>query len=183
MVNLPNLITLFRAFLVPVFIMAVFYRNFKLALAVFLVASVSDALDGFLARRLNQVTTLGVILDPIADKALINSGFILLSYVDRIIPVWLTVLVISRDILILVGGWLLTAFGKINKIRPTLVGKLTAFSQFFTIFLTLLNLNFKVCLSSCIMTAYAITACLTVISAVSYSARGIRELNSEKISQ
>jgi phosphatidylglycerophosphate synthase len=87
MVNIPNLITLFRAFLVPVFIMAIFYRNFKLALFIFLVAAVSDALDGFLARRLNQVTTLGVILDPLADKALINSGFILLSYVDRIIPV------------------------------------------------------------------------------------------------
>ena len=183
MVTVPNLITLFRAFLVPVFIMAVFYRNFKLALIVFLVASVSDALDGFLARKLNQVTTLGVILDPIADKALINSGFILLSYVDRIIPVWLTVLVISRDILILVGGWLLTVFGKINKIKPSLVGKLTAFSQFFTIFLTLLNLNFSICLSSCIMVAYATTACLTVVSAISYSARGIRELNSEKVSQ
>ncbi|RUM45420.1 MAG: CDP-diacylglycerol--glycerol-3-phosphate 3-phosphatidyltransferase [Desulfurobacterium sp.] len=183
MVNVPNLITLFRAFLVPVFIMAVFYRNFKLALVVFLVASVSDALDGFLARKLNQVTTLGIILDPIADKALINSAFLLLSYVDRIVPVWLTVLVISRDVLILVGGWLLTVFGKINRIRPTLVGKLTAFSQFSTIFLTLLNLNFSICLGSCITVAYVTTASLTVISAVSYSARGIRELNSEKISQ
>jgi cardiolipin synthase len=183
MVNIPNLITLFRAFLVPVFIMAIFYRNFKLALVVFLVAAISDALDGFLARKLNQVTTLGVILDPIADKALINSGFLLLSYVDRIIPVWLTVLVISRDILILVGGWLLTAFGKINRIRPTLVGKLTAFSQFFTLFLTLLNLNFAICFNSCIIVVYAITALLTITSAISYSIRGIRELNSEKVSQ
>ena len=82
MVNVPNVITLIRGFLVPLFIMAVFYRNFKLALFIFLVAAVSDALDGFLARRLNQVTNLGVILDPLADKELINSGFILLSCLD-----------------------------------------------------------------------------------------------------
>jgi len=183
MVNLPNLITLLRAFLVPVFIMAVFYRNFKLALFIFLIASISDALDGFLARRLNQVTTLGVILDPIADKALINSGFILLSYVDRIIPVWLTILVLSRDILILVGGWLLTVFGKMNKIKPTLVGKLTAFSQFFTVFIVLFNLNFSICFNTCIKITFVATAFLTILSAVSYSIRGIRELNGEKVSQ
>ena len=182
MVNVPNVITLIRGFLVPLFIMAVFYRNFKLALFIFLVAAVSDALDGFLARRLNQVTTLGVILDPLADKALINSGFILLSYVDRIIPVWLTVFVISRDIIILVGGWLLATFGKISRIKPTLIGKMTAFFQFFTIFITLLNLNYQICPSLCIKIVYMITASLTVLSAVSYSIRGIRELNSEKIS-
>ncbi|WP_163328170.1 CDP-alcohol phosphatidyltransferase family protein [Desulfurobacterium thermolithotrophum] len=176
MVNIPNVITLIRGFLVPLFIMAVFYKNFKLALIIFLVASISDALDGFLARHLNQVTTLGVILDPIADKALINSGFILLSYVDRIIPVWLTILVLSRDVIILVGGWLLTTFGKINKIKPTMIGKLTAFFQFFTIFLTLLNLNYQICNSFCINVIYGVTALLTVLSAIDYGAKGIQEI-------
>ncbi len=182
MVNLPNGITVLRAFLVPVFIMAVFYGNFKVALWVFLVAALSDAVDGFIARKLNQVTTLGIILDPIADKALIDSAFILLSFKVKVVPVWLTVLVLSRDVLILFGGWLLATFGKLSKVKPTLIGKLTAFSQFATVFLTLVNLNFPICSNICLVTVFSITACLTVASAVSYSLRGIKELNNEEVS-
>ncbi|MEO2082783.1 MAG: CDP-alcohol phosphatidyltransferase family protein [Desulfurobacteriaceae bacterium] len=178
MINAPNAVTLLRVFIVPVFIMAIFYRDFKLALFVFLIAALSDALDGFLARRLSQVTAIGVILDPIADKALIDSGFALLSYIDRIIPVWLTVIVLSRDVLLLFGGWLLATFGKLDRIRPTLLGKVTAFSQFFTLFLTLLNLNCSVCSGYCLNGVFSLTGLLTILSAFDYAFRGLREISS-----
>jgi len=160
--------------------MAVFYMNFKLAFWVFLLASLSDALDGFLARKLRQITTLGVILDPIADKALIDSAFVFLSYTGKV-PVWLAVLVISRDVIIIAGGWLLVTFGKMEGVKPTKVGKVTAFSQFFTVLLVLSDLNFDICSATCIELSYAMTACLTVASAFLYSLRGVKELSSEKI--
>jgi len=179
LLSVPNLITLFRVFLIPVFIMASFYRDFKLAFVVFLTAALSDALDGFLARKLNQITRLGIILDPLADKALIDSGFFLLSHFDRVIPVWLTVIVISRDVLLLFGGWLLSAFGKLDRIKPNFLGKLTAFLQFLTLFAVLFNLNFNLLPGYSLNVLFTLTALFTVASAIGYSFRGIRELGSE----
>ena len=179
MINVPNLITVFRVFLVPVFIMAVFYGRFKLALFVFLLASVSDALDGFLARRLKQVTSIGVILDPIADKALIDSGYILFTFVEKLIPVWLTVIVISRDLLIIFGGWLLSVFGKIERIRPSFLGKLTAFLQFVTILAVLIRVNYGIIGVGVLYFLFYLTAFLTIASAIHYTYRGIRELSGE----
>jgi cardiolipin synthase len=157
--------------------MASFYGNFKLAFILFLIAALSDALDGFLARKLNQVTQVGIILDPLADKALIDSAFFLLSYHDRVVPVWLTVIVLSRDVLLLFGGWLLSAFGKLDRIKPNLLGKTTAFLQFLTVFLVLFNLNFNLFSSYSLKLLYYLTAFLTVSSALSYTVRGIRELS------
>ena len=179
MITVPNAITLIRVFLIPLFITACFYRNFTLAFAIFLVAALSDALDGFLARRLNQITTLGVIMDPLADKALIDSGFFLLSYVDRIIPVWLAVIVISRDVLLLFGGWLLSVFGKLDRIKPDYLGKLTAFTQFFTLFVVLASLNFDFGMETALKFLYFLTALFTVASAINYTLKGIRELSGE----
>ena len=116
-----------------------------------------------------------------ADKALINSGFILLSYVDKITPIWLTVFVISRDVILLVGGWLLATFGKVSRIKPTKLGKATAFFQFLSIFLTLLNVSYGILPSWFIKILYIVTALLTISSTVSYTVIGIRELNSEEI--
>ncbi|WP_456437575.1 CDP-alcohol phosphatidyltransferase family protein [Desulfurobacterium sp.] len=180
MVNIPNLITVVRAFIVPLFIMAVHYSNFKVALILFIIAALSDAFDGFLARRLQQITTVGIIMDPLADKALIDSAFVVLSYIHKIIPPWLTILVISRDVLIIVGGWLLTVFNKVDRIKPILIGKFTAFSQFLTIFFTLLCLNFNnFYLDIFLKFLYPFTGGMTVISGISYVVIGIRELGSE----
>ena len=179
MLSVPNLVTLIRVFIIPGFIMASFYSNFKLAFALFLIAALSDALDGFLARKLNQVTQVGIILDPIADKALIDSAFFLLSYYDRVIPVWLTIIVLSRDVLLLFGGWLLSAFGKLDRIKPNLLGKATAFSQFLTVFLVLFNLNFNLLSVYSLKVIFCLTALLTVSSALSYTVRGIRELSND----
>lgn len=180
MVNIPNSITVVRALIVPLFIMALHYGNFKIALILVIIAALSDAVDGFLARKLKQVTIVGVIMDPLADKALIDSAFVVLSYVHKIIPPWLTILVISRDILIIVGGWLLTVFEKLDRIKPILIGKFTAFSQFLTIFFTLLHLNFNnYYLNIMLEFLYPFTGGVTVISGISYVIIGIRELGSE----
>ena len=100
--NIPNLITLLRIILVPVIVILLIQGSFFKALIVFIVAGLSDALDGFLARVLKQQTVLGAYLDPIADKALLVSSFVTLS-VLHIIPSWLVVIVISRDFIILLG--------------------------------------------------------------------------------
>ncbi|SNR61145.1 CDP-alcohol phosphatidyltransferase family protein [Desulfurobacterium atlanticum] len=177
MVNIPNVITIIRAVLVPVFITALHYKNFKIALIVFLVAAVSDAVDGFLARKLKQITMVGTIIDPLADKALIDSGFVVLSFTHKIIPAWLTILVLSRDTIIIVGGWLLTVLGKIEKIKPILLGKLTSFSQFSTIFFTLLYLNFhSFYLELFLKFLYPFTGGMTAISGISYILKGYREI-------
>lgn len=179
MVNVPNAITLLRVFSVPVFIMAIFYRSFKIALFIFLLASLTDALDGFVARKFGKVTKVGVILDPLADKAAIDSGYFFLSYVDRIVPPWITVIVLSRDALLLMGGLLLLIFGKIDKIKPTLLGKATAFFQFFTLLLVLVQVNFSLLVPGVIRLLFFMTAVFTVLSALHYSYIGIRELNGE----
>ncbi|MCX5833093.1 MAG: CDP-alcohol phosphatidyltransferase family protein, partial [Deltaproteobacteria bacterium] len=96
MVNIPNLLTLLRILLVPVFVILLIQGLFLKALLVFVVAGLTDAMDGFIARVLHQKTVLGLYLDPLADKALIITSFVTLS-VMGLIPPWLAVLVISRD--------------------------------------------------------------------------------------
>jgi len=176
LVNIPNLITTLRGLSVPVFIMAIHYSKPDLALLIFLLASISDAVDGFLARRLNQVTRVGVIIDPIADKALIDSGFLMLSFNKHVIPVWLSILVISRDAFIVVGAWLLTAFGKIEKVKPDLVGKLTAFLQFATILLSLVYMDAGFG-EKLLRGTFILTGTFTALSGVDYAFKGIKELN------
>ena len=176
MINIPNFITAIRGLSVPIFIMAIHYSKFTFAFAIFLLASISDAVDGLIARKLNQITKAGIIMDPIADKALIDSGFIMLSFNKPFIPVWLTIFVISRDTLIIIGAWLLTTFGKVEKIKPTAIGKLTAFLQFFTILATLTHINFELNLKL-LQSIFVLTGIFTILSAIDYSLRGIRELN------
>ena len=101
--NIPNLLTLLRIILVPVIVILLIQGLFLKALIVFVVAAFSDVLDGFLARILRQKTALGAYLDPIADKALLASSFVTLSIL-HVIPGWLAVIVISRDVIILLGN-------------------------------------------------------------------------------
>lgn len=109
MTNLPNLLTLIRIFLVPLLVAALVQQNFRLhwgntllvandsfAVIVFLAAAVTDLLDGYLARRWKQVTTVGTLLDPIADKLLISAALISLVEI-RLLPAWLVILIISRE--------------------------------------------------------------------------------------
>ena len=140
----------------------------RAALALFITACVTDAVDGFLARRFNLKTALGSVLDPIADKLLLLSGFISLSYLTNLpeamrIPPWVTITVITRDMLIAIGaGALFLSAGKF-KVEPLFVGKLTTVSQMLAVFLSLVSAPEAVR-----MAALAGCTGLTVLSGVFY---------------
>ena len=126
--NLPNLITLGRILLVPVVVWAFGSHEMQAAFVLFLLAGVSDAVDGFLAKRFHMTSELGAHLDPLADKVLIVSIYIALGITEAI-PRWIVILVVSRDILI-VGGIMLAVFlGKPMKVKPVLVSKLNTVAQ------------------------------------------------------
>src|SRR5829696_7536607 len=137
-VTVPNLLTIFRMVLIPVFVSLLFYQRFYWALAVFILAGVTDGLDGLLARRFNQKSQLGTILDPIADKLLLVTAFVTLSlpsvmsrsmlpppHVDLHLPVpfWVTTAVISRDVFILVGAAAINIVTGFRNFRPSRLGK------------------------------------------------------------
>ena len=108
--TLPNLITIGRLLVVPLIVWLAIREQFLAAFAVFVLAGISDAIDGFLARQLDLHSDLGAYLDPIADKALLVSVYVALSALGEI-PLWVTIAVVSRDILI-VGGVLLVLAGR-----------------------------------------------------------------------
>jgi cardiolipin synthase len=126
--NLPNLITLGRILLVPVVVWAIGQDQWQIAFLVFVIAGISDAVDGFLAKRFGMASDLGAHLDPLADKALIVSIYVALGITEAI-PRWLVILVVSRDILI-VGGVMLAWFlDKPMRVKPLLVSKLNTAAQ------------------------------------------------------
>jgi cardiolipin synthase len=147
---------------------------FSFALLVFSIAAVSDGLDGLLARCFNQYSLLGAYLDPIADKLLLVSAFVSLA-VLKIIPPWLTVIVISRDIMIVIGILIFTMTHIPFEMKPSLVSKCTTVAQLFTIFLTLLDPQIP---GSHIMKhlLFWITAGLTITSGLHYIYFGLNLL-------
>ena len=141
-VTLPNLLTVFRMVLIPVFVSLLFYQRFVLALAVFVSAGVTDGLDGLLARRFNQKSQLGTILDPIADKLMLVTAFVVLSMRSVFpqplpshlpVPFWVTVSVISRDVFILVGAAAINIVTGFRGFRPSILGKINTFVQIIAI--------------------------------------------------
>ena len=126
--QLPNLITLVRLALAPAFELLLNDGDYTWALAVFLIAGVSDGLDGFIAKRFNYQSRLGAILDPVADKILLVSAFVMLSVLHHV-PVWLVIVVVFRDLLI-VGGYVLytSTYGPVH-MRPSWISKLNTFMQ------------------------------------------------------
>lgn len=176
--NLPNSLTVLRIILVPVIIICLIQGQYLNALVLFVVAGITDALDGFFARVLEQKSVLGSYLDPLADKALIASSFITLSIIGDM-PAWLTVIVISRDFIILLGILVLTLLSVTFEVRPTGISKLTTAFQLFAVLMTLLFASFPLHLDKgCIFVVYWCTALLTVASGFIYILRGLRMLNS-----
>ena len=137
-VTVPNLLTVFRMVLIPVFVSLLFYQRFLLALGVFAMAGVTDGLDGLLARRFNQKSQLGTILDPIADKLMLVTAFVVLSMRSVFpqpmpshlpIPFWVTIAVISRDVLIIVGAAAINIVTGFRGFRPSMLGKVNTVIQ------------------------------------------------------
>jgi cardiolipin synthase len=130
--TVPNLITTIRIILAPVFVIYLINDQFQPALVVFLMCAVSDGLDGMVARLMNQRSKLGAYLDPLADKLLLVAAFVTLS-IRGYLPAWLTVLVFSRDIMILLGVLVLFLNRTEIIIKPSPVSKITTWLQFITI--------------------------------------------------
>ena len=174
MVNIPNLLTLLRILLVPVFVILLIQGQFLKAILVFVLAGLTDALDGFLARVLHQKTDLGLYLDPLADKALIVTSFVTLS-VMGLIPPWLSVLVISRDFIILLGISVMTLMAIPFEIKPAVVSKVTTALQLLTVFVVLVLTYLQGPeRDGRVFFLFWLTGALTVISGLNYIMRGLR---------
>ncbi len=131
--NIANQITILRVLLAPVYIIMLLYGFIVPALVIFFALGASDAVDGFVARRTGQVTFLGTILDPLADKLILIASFLSLSFLG-LIPAWLTIVVVSRDILIVTGSLVLKVFSGSVAVTPSLLGKWTTGLQLLTVF-------------------------------------------------
>ena len=177
--NIPNLLTLLRIILVPIVVIFLIQGSFGKAMITFVAAALTDALDGFLARTLGQQTALGAYLDPIADKALLASSFVTLSIL-HVIPGWLTVIVISRDIIILLGILVLSMMTISVKIRPTSVSKITTAMQLSTVLMVLADRCFPGYIHEILPTGlFWLTALFTIISGLDYIIRGQKLINQD----
>jgi cardiolipin synthase len=173
--TIPNLITLFRILLTPLFLIFLLQKNYPRALIVFMVAGLSDMADGLVARAWKQKSPLGAFLDPMADKLLMATSFVALG-IFRLIPPWLAVVVISRDVILTVGTIILKLADAPLVIRPSLAGKLTTTLQIATVFFVLLGKIWP--LPALFLTGlFWATAILTAMTGVHYMSQGLQMMN------
>ncbi len=177
MLNLPNLLSIARIISIPLLIILLIDQLYCWALVVFIGAAASDAVDGLLARLLHQRTVLGSYLDPAADKLLSASSFITLAILN-ILPGWLAVIVISRDVIICLGILILFFTSHSFKIQPSLASKLTTTFQLCTVIYSLFS---KYSFPFPLLMDFLVwgTAFLTIISGLQYIGRGIKIFNQE----
>jgi len=165
----PNQLTLLRMIFLPFIVINIVKHDFKWALALFILAGMSDGLDGLLARTLHQQTLLGQYLDPIADKLLMSTMFLVLS-IERMIPWKYTVVVFSRDVSILLISGVLFMIAGLRDFRPSIFGKANTFAQVAAIFFVLLLLVEPVRWVWILRTIFLrATFIFTIISAVHYA--------------
>jgi CDP-diacylglycerol--glycerol-3-phosphate 3-phosphatidyltransferase len=185
--NLPNILTLCRIAAIPAFALCLLYYGAGfhegtpaewqrwLATGLFLAAVLTDAVDGFLARRLHQKTRLGTILDPLADKLLLVTALILLCWnyggAFPQLPLWLPVLVLSRDIIVVLGIAVIFMLGRGLQVRPHWIGKVATFLQMTTLALVLLGVS-----GPWLSAAVWLAGATTLVSGAIYFARGIGHL-------
>jgi len=170
--TIPNLITLARILLTPLFIIFLIQGQYRKALLVFLLAGLSDMADGLVARRWHQKSPLGAYLDPLADKLLMSSSFVTLS-IAHLIPPWLTVVVLSRDVTIALGVTIFRLADLPLVMAPTRLGKWTTTLQIITILLVLLGKIWP--LPPLLLTGtFWLTGAITALSGVHYVFIGLR---------
>ncbi len=167
MIYIPNLLTLARIGLVPWLLVLLQESEFGWSLALFVVAGVTDGLDGYIAKRFNARSTLGAILDPVADKALLVSAYVMLS-VMNLIPFWLMVAVVFRDVVI-VGGYLIMVlfFGAVQ-MQPLKISKLNTFFQISYIGLVLCALAWQLQLGELMRWVGYLVLATSVVSGLAY---------------
>lgn len=180
MLNLPNYITIFRIVLVPFFFSFLIYYNqnhqsFRvLALVLFIIGMITDALDGLIARKKKLQTKLGTFLDPFADKLLLLSGFLGIAFSHEFYSkphLWIVIVVVFRDLFIICGLFIIYMTVNQIEIKPNLLGKITTVSQMATIVTVLMNW-------SGVEWFWFMTAALTILSWIVYIRQGILFLNS-----
>jgi len=176
--NLPNILTLTRVLMIPFFVIFIINKHFGWALITFVIAGITDGVDGLIARITHQRTELGAYLDPIADKLLLFSAFITLAIIE-VIPSWLVVIVITRDVIILVGFLVMLLTDYHPKINPSLLSKMTTVFQILTIVLVLLTGYYPTLKQLSVIAVYG-TAIITVLSGSHYIYLGTRILNEKK---
>jgi cardiolipin synthase len=172
-VNVPNILTVLRILVTPLFVILMLREMHGPALLVFVLAGVSDGLDGLIARMFNQRSDLGAVLDPIADKLLLSAAYVSLGILGTI-PAWVVVVVISRDVLIVTGIAVLS-FCKVEfDIRPSLLSKWTTAVQLLTVGVALLQFHFPAALA--LRTLCWATVAMSVLSGLHYTYVGLNTL-------
>jgi len=169
--TLPNFITLLRLAALPFFLFAIAAGNLGIALVIFVAAGISDGIDGYLARRFDMRSALGAYLDPIADKLLMMSSYLFLavpSFPAAVkVPVWLAVLVVSRDILLMTVALLLILTSNHRSFPPTWLGKVTTVTLILTV-LFVLCANLWNWPMAVVQIAFGAAATTTVLSGFHY---------------
>lgn len=177
-ISIPNILTLLRILLTPLFIILLIRRAYPQGLLVFALAGISDALDGFIARCFDQRTRLGAYLDPLADKLLLVSAFVCLGAM-QVLPAWLAVIVITRDVIIVLGIAVLTITDKPYEVRPSRISKCTTATQLVAIALILVNQSFGG-LAIVLPPLYWLVAGLSILSGLHYIYLGMLILQEEE---
>lgn len=172
--NLPNLLTIVRIVLTPLMVIFIVEGKMGPAFATFAAAGLSDGLDGFLARYLGQKTEIGAILDPLADKLLLNTAYCALAAM-KMIPAWLAVVVLSRDFIIVFGVLLLFLVKGGTEIRPSLAGKLTTCLQLAAV-VAVFSAPYLPQAAALREPLYWGVTAATVVSGLHYLAKGLRLL-------
>jgi cardiolipin synthase (CMP-forming) len=176
--TVPNQITLLRLGFLPIFLILIAYDRYRWALLVLVVSGLSDGIDGLLARSLNQRSALGAYLDPIADKLLLSSSFVVLAFKKQL-AWWLTILVLSRDVLILIVAVVILLVLGYRPFPPSIYGKLTTATEIILVFLVVLGAAYPAYRLGVLkhILIYAVTA-LSVVSGLHYSFTTARHLGS-----
>ncbi|HEY0307084.1 MAG TPA: CDP-alcohol phosphatidyltransferase family protein [Acidobacteriaceae bacterium] len=173
----PNLLTLLRLFIIPFLVLAILDARFKTAFVLFALAGVSDGLDGLLARWLKQQTALGLYLDPIADKLLLSTLFLVFTHVG-LVPRYVTILVFSRDLGLVLIGTVLFATHTLREFRPSLFGKLNTCIQILTLALVMIDpIHASLATHTLRNWLLHITAYCAIASAAEYMWIMVRRLN------
>ena len=187
--TIPNLLTFLRMALIPVFAILLVYHREGWALAVFTIAGFSDGVDGFIARRLKQESELGTIIDPVADKLLMTTAFVMLTLSSvmgtaRFLPVpfWVTATVIGRDVMIVAVAGAINVMTGFRGFKPSWLGKASTFVQVFGVILILIAAVYPELRGFYLPTVYTTVAAFAVFSGVHYIfhvARLMREAERE----
>jgi cardiolipin synthase (CMP-forming) len=186
--TIPNLLSFLRMGLIPVFASLLYYGEYEWALIVFFFAGISDGIDGYIARRFNQKSSLGTIIDPIADKLLMTTAFILLTLPHILpadnkhfpVPFWVTASVIGRDVLIIVVAMAIFIVTGFKGFKPSFWGKLSTVVQISAIGIILIATVFPYNSGYYLPPVYTLVAALAFISGVHYVFHVAKLMNNEK---